>query len=74
MCEVYTGYHGTSEIVHGLCTCTVDYPLSKAWGLSLHTGTQTTLYPKNLPRKVVSMIEMLNKRMCMPPYGKFGTR
>ena len=27
MCKVYTGYHGTSEIEHGLCVCTVDNPL-----------------------------------------------
>ena len=26
MCKVYTGYCGTSEIEHGLCTCTVDNP------------------------------------------------
>ena len=36
MCKVYTGYHGTSEIEHGLC--------AKARGLSLHTGAQTMLY------------------------------
>ena len=30
MCKVYTGYHGTSEIEHGLCTCTVGNPLAKA--------------------------------------------
>ena len=29
MCKVYTGYHGTSEIEHGLCTCTVDNPSLK---------------------------------------------
>ena len=39
MCKVYIGYHGTSEIEHGLCTCTVDNPLAKARGLS-----QTMLY------------------------------
>ena len=22
MCKVYTGYHGSSEIEHGLCACT----------------------------------------------------
>ena len=32
MCKVYTGYCGTSEIEHGLCACTVDNPLAKAWG------------------------------------------
>ena len=30
MCKVYTGYCGTSEIKHGLCSCTVDNPLAKA--------------------------------------------
>ena len=36
MSKVYTGYHDTSEIEHGLC-------LPKARGLSLHTGAQTML-------------------------------
>ena len=44
MCKVYTGYCDTSEIEHGLCTCTVDNPLAKAWGLSRRTGAQTMLY------------------------------
>ena len=44
MCKVYTGYHGTSEIEHGFCACTVDNPLAKARGLSLRTGGQTMLY------------------------------
>ena len=44
MCRVYTGYNGTSEKEHGLCTCTVDIPLAKARGLSLRTGVQTMLY------------------------------
>ena len=44
MCKVYTGYHGTSEIEHGLCACTVENPLAKARGLSLRTGAQTMLY------------------------------
>ena len=39
-----TGYHGTSEIEHGLCACTVDNPLARARGLSLRTGAQTMLY------------------------------
>ena len=30
MCKVYIVYHGTSEIEHGLCVCTVDNPLAKA--------------------------------------------
>ena len=37
-------YHGTSEIEHGLCSCTVDNPLTKARGLSLRAGAQTMLY------------------------------
>ena len=41
LCKVYTGYYGTSEIEHGLCTCKVDNPLAKARGLSLRTGAQT---------------------------------
>ena len=44
MCKFYTGYHGTSEIEHGLCACTVDNPPAKARGLSLRTGAQTMLY------------------------------
>ena len=44
MCKVYTGYHGTSEIEHGLCAFTVDNPLAKARGLSVRTGAQTMLY------------------------------
>ena len=50
MCKVYTGYHGTSEIEHGLCPCTVDYPLAKARGLSLRTGAQTMLYLSLVPQ------------------------
>ena len=30
ICKVYTGYHGTSEIEHGLCACKVDNPFAKA--------------------------------------------
>ena len=41
MCKVYTGYHGTSEIEHGLCAFTIDNPLAKARRLSLRTGAQT---------------------------------
>ena len=44
MCKVYTGYHGTREIEHGLWACTVDNPFAKARGLSLHTGAQTMLH------------------------------
>ena len=43
MCKVDNGYHGASEIEHGLCACTVDNPLAKAQGLSLRTGVQTML-------------------------------
>ena len=39
----YTGYRGTSEVEHGLYTCTVDNPLAKARELSLCTGAQTML-------------------------------
>ena len=42
MCKVYTGYHGTREIGHGTCACTVDNPLAKARGLSLRTGAYTS--------------------------------
>ena len=49
MCKVYTGYHGTSEIEHSLCACTVDNPLAKARGLSLRTGAQTMLYLSHKP-------------------------
>ena len=44
MCKVFTGYIGTSEIEHGLISCTVDNPLAKARGLSLRTGAQTMPY------------------------------
>ena len=44
MCKVYTEYHGTSEIGHGLCACTVGNPLAKARGLSLRTGAKAMLY------------------------------
>ena len=43
MCKVYTGYHGTSKIEHGLCACTFDNPIAKGRGLSLRTGAQTIL-------------------------------
>ena len=44
MCKVYTCYHGTSEIEHGLFAFSVDNPLAKARGLSLRTGSQAILY------------------------------
>ena len=56
MCKVYTGYHGTSEIEHGLCACTVDNPLAKARGLSLRTGAQTMLYLSLAKRLLNSVI------------------
>ena len=31
-CKVYTGYHGTSEIEHGLCAFTVGNSLAKVRG------------------------------------------
>ena len=43
-CKFYTGYHGTSEIEHGLSARMVDNPLAKAHRLSLPTGVQTMLY------------------------------
>ena len=43
MCKVYTRYHGTSEIEHGLCACRVDNPLAKAQRLSLHTNHALSL-------------------------------
>ena len=44
ICKVYTGYHGTSEIKHGLCACTVDNPRALARGLSLRTGAHAMLH------------------------------
>ena len=38
MCKVSIGYHGISEIEHGLCVCKVDNPLATVRGLSLHIG------------------------------------
>ena len=43
LCKIYTGYHGASEIEHGLCACTVDNPLAEVRVLSLRTGAQTML-------------------------------
>ena len=44
MCMVYTRYHGTSEIYHGMWACTIDNSLAKACGLPLRLGTQNMLY------------------------------
>ena len=49
-CKVYTGYHGTSEIEHSLCACTVDNHLAKARRLSFRTGAQIMLYLSLVPR------------------------
>ena len=62
MCKVYTGYHGTSEIEHGLCACIVDNPLAKTQGLSLRTGAQTMLYLS----LVISSMENENKLSFYP--------
>ena len=62
MCKVYTGYCGTSEIEHGLCACTVDNPLAKARGLSLHTGAQPMLY---LPLIFISTTGIYNNQIMM---------
>ena len=40
-CKVYTGYHATIEVEHGLSACTFDSPLAKAGELSLSTGGQS---------------------------------
>ena len=42
-CNVYTGYHGTSEMKHGLSTCTVDSTLTKAADY-LRKGAKNMLY------------------------------
>ena len=44
MIKVYTGYHGTSKIEHGLCACTVDNPLALARGFIDRKGAQPMLY------------------------------
>ena len=49
MCKVYTGYHGTSDIEHGLCACTVDNFRAKVRGLFLRTGAQTMLHLSLIP-------------------------
>ena len=62
MCKVYTGYYGTSEIEHSLCTCTVDNLLAKARGLSLRTGAQTMLYLSlRISVKIVLVIIRIRK-------------
>ena len=75
MCKVSTGYHGTSEIEHGLCACTVDNPLARARGLSLRTGAQTILYlaivvfhfrcfGSNSDRQHVDRLRLQHKIIC----------
>ena len=63
MCKVYTGYHGTSEIEHGLCACTVDNPLGKARGLSLRTGAQTMFYHQHSVN-IINEINIYNNDKC----------
>ena len=36
--------HNIQGLEHGLSACTVDNPLARACGLSLHTGRQSMLY------------------------------
>ena len=67
MCKVYTGYHGTSEIEHGLCSCTVDNPLAKARGLSLHTGAQTMLYLSHIK----SAVTRIPSSETSKPYARY---
>ena len=49
------------EIEHGLCACTVDYPLAKARGLSLRTGAQTMLYLPLIPVLVLEEEKELSR-------------
>ena len=77
-CKVYTGYYGTSEIEHGLCTCKVDNPLAKAWGLSLRIGTQTmSIYsPLSLTCTTIHRYPVFSTRysvMCKVYTGYCGT-
>ena len=53
ICKVYTGYHGTSEIEHGLCACTVDNPLAKI-GDYLSVQTHKPCSISHLPNIVQS--------------------
>ena len=43
--KVYTGYHATSEIEHGLSARTVDNPPSKARGISRYRRTTMLYFP-----------------------------
>ena len=43
MFKVYTGYHGTNEIYHGLCTCTVIIPSLKLGIIPPYRCTNHTL-------------------------------
>ena len=69
MCKVYTGYHGTSEIEHALCTCMDDNPLAKARGLPLRTGAQTMLYLPHVFRKYVSQLKRNQERKQISIYA-----
>ena len=69
MCKVYTGYHGTIEIEHGLCACTVGNPRAKAkaWGLSFRTGAQTILslyLAYNIIGKGMKMLTCIGATTC----------
>ena len=63
MCKVYTGYHGTSEIEHGLYARTVDNPLVEARGLSLRTGAQTMRYFSVIVKGMIVVYE----GQCLQP-------
>ena len=71
MYKVYTGCHGTNEIEHGLCACTVDNPLTKARGLSLRTGAQSMLY---LSRKASFRKPQLSHLFSSKTRGDVQTR
>ena len=57
MCKVYTGYCGTSEIEHGLCTCMVDNP-------SLKLGDYLSVQA----HKPCSISLLENKDICILPF------
>ena len=65
--KVYNGYHGTSEIKHGLYACTVDNLLAIARGLSLRTGAQTILY-LSLDLSLVSSLKQTQSKESMLKY------
>ena len=71
MCKVCSGYHGTSEIEHGLSACTVDNPLTKVCGLSLCTGTQTMLFLSHYQVNMVFEAVLIND-LCIGCDGDLG--